>query len=121
MSTATPKGLLKTAFVPISSRYPTEPVPANTETLPIGVGNLSILVTANVAALRLVLVDNSKEPQDMTTLDELASVKDDASHLTQDDTVNDEEPVGRPDMMGLDTYDPLDTTRPTLGKDVELE
>ena len=40
---------------------------------------------------------------------------EDASHFTQEETVNDNEPVGRLDKTGVDTYEPLATTRAAFG------
>jgi hypothetical protein len=83
---------------------------------------LSGLVTANVAAVMLLLVgDSPTAPHATTTSDGFASVNEDASHFTQEETVKAEEPVGRVDNKEFDTYDPLATTRAALGKEVELE
>jgi hypothetical protein len=60
-------------------------------------------------------------PHATTTSDGFASVNEDAVHLTQDVTVNAEEPVGRLDMRGVDIYDPLATTSAVLGYVVEFE
>jgi len=76
---------------------------------------LTLLVTANVADVRLALVDAPASPHDTTTSDGLASVNEDASHFTQEETVKGEEPVGRLDKTGVDTYEPLATTRASFG------
>jgi len=82
---------------------------------------LAVLVTANVAADRLpVLNDTSLAPQDITTFEGFTSVIDDASHFTQEETVKGEEPVGRLDKSGLVTYDPLETIKAVFGNEVEL-
>jgi len=86
-----------------------------------GVFTLALLVTANVAAVRLALVDTPLAPQDTTTSDGFASVNEDASHFTQEETVNAEEPVGRLDKRGVETYEPLATTRAAFGKELALE
>jgi len=86
-----------------------------------GVLTLTLLVTANVTAVKLELVDAPPAPQDTTTSYGFASVNEDASHFTQDETVNAEEPVGKLDKRGLETYEPLATTRAAFGKEVELE
>jgi hypothetical protein len=79
--------------------------------------NLCLLVTAKVAAVRLVLVDTSPDsPHDTITLDGFASVSEDASHFTQDETLNGDEPIGNEDNIEVDKYDPLEKTRPLLGK-----
>jgi len=84
--------------------------------------DLSLLVTAKVAAVRLVLVDTSPDsPQDTITLDGFASVSDDASHFTHEETLNGDEPVGNEDNIEVDKYDPLERTRPLLGKDDDDE
>ena len=81
---------------------------------------LSLLVTANVAADRLALDDSSPvDPQDTTTLDGFASLNEDASHFTQDETLNGDEPVGKDDNIDVDKYDPLEKTRAVLGNDDE--
>jgi hypothetical protein len=91
-------------------------------TIAKGEGNLSLLVTDNVAEVMLVLddVDVPADPQDITTSDGFASVNEDASHFTQEDTLKADEPVGRLDKRGVETYDPLATTRAALGYEVEL-
>jgi hypothetical protein len=84
--------------------------------------SLSRLVTANVAAVILLLVaDSPTVPHATTTADGIASVNEDASHFTHDETVKAEEPVGRLDKRGVDTYEPLATTRAAFGKDEALE
>ena len=81
---------------------------------------LSLLVTANVAANRLTLDDSSPiDPHDTTTLDGFASLNEDASHFTQDETLKDDEPVGKDDNIDVDKYDPLEKTRAVLGNDDE--
>jgi hypothetical protein len=70
-------------------------------------------VDANVAAANVELFD--ADPHEMRAPDGVASVNDDASHFTQDETVNEEELVGRLDSKGADTYEPLETVRPSLG------
>jgi len=40
---------------------------------------------------------------------------EDLSHFTQDETVNDNELVGRLDKTGVDTYEPLARVRAALG------
>ena len=83
--------------------------------------NLTLLVTANVAAVRLVLVDTSPDsPHDTITLDGFASVSDDASHLTHEETLNGDEPIGNDDNIEVDKYDPLDTIRAAFGYEIEL-
>jgi len=83
---------------------------------------LSPLVTANVAAVRLVLVDTSPDsPHDTITPDGFASVNDDASHFTHEETLNGDEPTGNEDNIEVDMYDPLEKTRPRLGKDDDDE
>ena len=84
--------------------------------------DLSLLVTAKVAAVRLVLVDTSPDsPHDTITLDGFASVSDDASHFTHEETLNGDEPIGNEDNSKVDKYDPLERTRPLLGKDDDDE
>ena len=97
-------------------------LPASVLTIAKGEGNLSLLVTDNVAEVMLVLddVDVPADPQDITTSDGFASVNEDASHFTQEDTLKADEPVGRLDKRGVETYDPLATTRAALGYEVEL-
>jgi hypothetical protein len=91
-------------------------------TVTIGEGNLSLLVTANVAAVKLVLVDTSPiAPHANTTSDGFTSVNEDASHFTQEDTLKADEPVGRLDRRGVEMYDPLATTRAAFGNDDVLE
>jgi len=51
----------------------------------------------------------------MTTPEGLASVNEDASHFTQEETVNEDEPVGRLDKTGVDTYEPLERVRAAFG------
>ena len=60
------------------------------------------------------------DPQDITTLDGFASVNDDASHFTHDETLNGEEPVGNDDKSKVDKYDPPEKTRAREGKLEEL-
>ena len=119
-STAIPNGRLNCAFVPVLSAYPGVPLPANVLTVTIGEGNLPAVVTDNVAEVILVLVDVPADPQDSTTSDGFASVNEDASHFTQEDTLKAEEPVGRLDKRGEETYEPLATIKAALGYDVEL-
>ena len=81
---------------------------------------LSLLVTASVAADRLALDDSSPvDPHDTTTLDGFASLNEDASHFTQDETLNGKEPVGSVDNIDVDKYDPLEKTRAVLGNEDE--
>ena len=103
------------AFVPVLSAYPGVPLPANVLTVTTGEGNLPALVTANVAELILVLVDDPADPQDSTTPDGLVSVNEDASHFTQEETLKAEDPVGRLDKRGVEIYEPLATIRAALG------
>ena len=91
------------------------PLPAKVLTVTIGEDNRSLLVTANVAAVRLALVDTSLAPHETTTLDGLASVNNVALHFTQDDTVKAEELVGRLDKRGVETYEPRERVRAALG------
>jgi len=49
------------------------------------------------------------------TLDGFDSLKDEASHLTQDETVKGDEPVGRAAKIGVARYDPLERVRAALG------
>jgi hypothetical protein len=79
------------------------PLPASVLTVTIGEGNLSILVTANVAEVIPVLVDDPLDPHAITTSDGFASVNDDASHFTQEETVKADEPVGRLDKRDVET------------------
>jgi hypothetical protein len=81
---------------------------------------LSLLVTDNVAAIGLVLDDDSADPQDITTSDGFASVNEDASQFTQEETLKADEPVGRLDKRGVETYEPLATIKAALGYEVEL-
>ena len=90
------------------------PLPANVLTLAI-ILTLALLVTANVAAVRLALVVIRLSPQDNTTLDGFSSVNNVALHFTQEETLKAEEPVGRLDKRGVDKYDGLTTTRAALG------
>ena len=90
-------------FVPVPSANPTLPLPANVLTVTIGESNLPGVVTANVAEVMLVLVDDPADPQDITASDGFASVSVDASHFTQEDTLKAEEPVGRLDKRGEET------------------
>jgi hypothetical protein len=122
VSTATPEGFLNSAFVPVPSIYPNVLLPANVLTVTTGESNRSILVTANVAAVRLALVDTSPiVPHASITLEGFVSVKEEASHFTQDETVKGDEPVGRLDNRGVERYDPLETTNAAVGKEVEFE
>ena len=83
---------------------------------------LSLLVTDKVAAVRLALVDTSPDsPHDTITPDGFASVNDDASHFTHEETLNGDEPTGNEDNIEVDMYDPLEKTRPRLGKDDDDE
>ena len=75
------------------------------------------LLTDSVAADRLALDD--VDPHDTTTLDGFASLNEDASHFTQDETVKDDEPVGKDDNIDVDKDDPLERTRAVLGNDDE--
>jgi hypothetical protein len=59
-------------------------------------------------------------PHETITPEGFESLNDDASHLTQEETVKGEEPVGRDDVIGVDKYDPLVRTSAVLGKDVEF-
>ena len=101
-------------------------LPANVDTVTIGEGNLSLLVTDNVAEVMPVLleddvdVDDPADPQDITTSDGFASVNEDASHFTHEDTLKADEPVGRLDKRGVETYEPLATIKAALGYEVEL-
>jgi hypothetical protein len=70
-------------------------------------------VDANVAAANVELFD--ADPHEIRAPDGFASVNDDASHWTQDETVNAEEPIGREGKRGADTYDPRETTSAELG------
>jgi hypothetical protein len=60
-------------------------------------------------------VEDPADPQDMTTPDGFASVNEDASHFTQEETVKGDEPVGRLDKSGLVTYDPLEIIKAVFG------
>jgi hypothetical protein len=106
-------------LVPLPSLIPA-PFPANVLTVTIGEGNLSILVTANVAEVIPALVDDPDDPQAITTSDGFVSVNDDALHFTQEETVNGDEPVGRLGKRGVDMYDPREKVRDTLGYEEEL-
>jgi len=44
----------------------------------------------------------------------------DALHLTQEETLKAEVPVGRLDKRGEEMYEPLATTRAAFGKEVEF-
>ena len=70
----------------------------------------------------MLVLDNAcpSDPQDITTLDGFASVNEDASHFTQEETLKAEEPVGRLDKRGEETYEPLATIRAAFGYEVEL-
>ena len=82
---------------------------------------LDALVTANVTAVKLELVDTSPvSPQATTTPAKFESVNEDASHFTQQETKNGDDPVGSDDNKGEDRYDPLEITIAVLGKEVEL-
>jgi hypothetical protein len=48
-------------------------------------------------------VDVPADPQAITTADGFASVNEDASHFTQEDTLKADEPVGRLDKRGEET------------------
>lgn len=108
------------AFVPMPLENDAPPLPANVLTVTI-VFTRSALVTANVAAVRLALVETSLEPHDTITPEGELSLKEDASHFTQEETVKGEEPTGREDKLGVDTYDPLEKTNDELGKDDPLD
>jgi hypothetical protein len=86
----------------VPSDEPEEALPANVLTVAI---ILSLLVTDNVAEVMPVLddVNDPADPQDMTTSDGFASVNDDASHFTQEETLKAEDPVGRLDKRGEET------------------
>ena len=120
LSTTTPEGLVNIVFVPVPSANPAVLLPANVLTVTTGEGNLPAVVTANVAAVILVLVDDPADPQDSTTPDGFASVNEDASHFTQEETLKAEDPLGRLDNKGEETYEPLAIIRAALGYDVEL-
>ena len=107
------------AFVPTPLEKDADPLPAKVLTVTI-VFTRSILVTASVAAVRLALVDTSLEPQDTSTPEGDESLSEDASHFTQEETVKGEEPVGRLDKAGVDTYEPLEKTKAELGYDEPL-
>jgi hypothetical protein len=47
-------------------------------------------------------------------------MNEDASHFTQEETVKGEEPVGRLEKAGVDTYEPLEKTKAELGYDEPL-
>ena len=108
------------ALVPVPSEYDAPPLPANVLTVTI-VFTRFALVTANVAAMRLALVETSLEPHDTITPEGELSLKEDASHFTQEETVKGEEPTGREDNVGVDTYDPLEKTNDEPGKDDPLD
>ena len=78
-------------------------LPASVDTVTTGEGNLPTVVTANVAEVMLVLVDDPPDPQDITTSDGFASVSVDASQFTQEDTLKADEPEGRLDKRGVET------------------
>jgi hypothetical protein len=82
--------------------------------------SLTLLVTAKVPVLRLVLVDTSLVPQYTMTLDGFVSDNNDALHFTQEETVNGDEPVGRLRKRGVDMYDPREKVRDTLGYEEEV-
>ena len=107
------------ALVPTPFENDADPLPANVLTVTI-VFARSALVTANVAAVRLALVETSLEPHDTITPEGELSLKEDASHYTQEETVKGEDPSGREDNVGVDTYDPLEKTNDELGKDDPL-
>jgi hypothetical protein len=109
------------ALVPTPLENDADPLPANVLTVTTGEGRRSALVTANVAAVRLALVETSLEPHDTITPEGELSLKEDASHFTQEETVKGEEPTGREDNVGVDTYDPLEKTNDELGKDDPLD
>jgi len=82
---------------------------------------LSLLVADNVDAVKLVLVETSPiSPHETITPEGYESLNDDASHLTQEETVKGEEPVGRDDVIGVDKYDPREIVRIEVGKEVSL-
>jgi hypothetical protein len=109
-----PDESIATAFIPKKSHMLTYVLTDTTDL------TLSLLVTANVAADRLALDDSSPvDPHDTTTLDGFASLNEDASHFTQDETLNGDEPVGSVDNIDVDKYDPLEKTRAVLGNDDE--
>ena len=112
--------MLNCAFVPVPSDEPEEALPASVLTVTRGEGNLPALVTDTVAEVILVLVDDPVDPQDSTTPDGFASVNEDASHFTQEETLKAEDPLGKLDKRGEETYEPLATIRAALGYEVEL-
>jgi len=65
-------------------------------------------------------VDDPADPQDNTTLVGFASVNDDASHFTQEETLKAEDPLGKLDKRGVEIYEPLAIIRAALGYEVEL-
>jgi hypothetical protein len=82
-------------------------------------------MTFLTARLTLLLVVSSAyfdSPQDIT-LDGFVSLTTEGAHFTHDDTVNDDEPVGREenDDTDVDTYDPFNRIRPELGNEVLSE
>ena len=98
-------------------------LPASVDTVTTGEGNLFLLVTDNEADVIPVLVDDvddPPDPQDITTSDGFASVNEDASQFTQEETLKADEPVGRLDKRGVETYEPLATIKAALGYEVEL-
>jgi hypothetical protein len=69
-----------------------------------------------------MLVDSSPTlPHAITTLDGFKSVNDEAAHLTQEETVKGDEPVGSVDNILVDKYDPLVKIKPNDGYESELE
>jgi hypothetical protein len=94
------------------------PLPASVLTITF---TRSLLVTASVPEVVPILVDVPADPQDITTPDGFASVNDDASHFTQEETLKAEDPLGRLDKRGEETYEPLATTRAAFGKELALE
>jgi hypothetical protein len=80
----------------------------------------SELVTASIAALRLLLIEDNADPQDTTTLERFVAVNEDGSHLIQDETVKAEESVGRLDKTGVDKYVPFEIIKAAFGKEVEF-
>ena len=92
-------------------------LPANVLTVAI-ILTLSLLVTANDTAFKFPLVDSTPiSPQDSTTLDGDVSLNKEALHFTQEETVKDEEPLGRVEKSDVERYELFDKTSATYGNE----
>ena len=109
------------ALSPTSFKLPDVPLPAKVLTLQVGEFKKPRDVTANVTAVKVLLNDEIGSPKEITVAPLFSEDIDDASHFTHDETVNEEELVGRLDSKGADTYEPLEKVRPSLGNKDEVE